>query len=168
MLGLKAEIIKAIVVLPGTVLIIIPAIILSITGFASASKTCFTIYLAFSLLFFGAGLAVWTIKLFNDIGKGTPAPWCPPRHLVVNGPYLYVRNPMITGVLLILMSEFLFFNNWGLGIWWIIFFTVNVFYMRYFEEPALIKRFGVEYELYMRNVPRWLPRLTPWRSTSSE
>jgi protein-S-isoprenylcysteine O-methyltransferase Ste14 len=165
MLGRRAEIIKAIVVLPGTVLLLIPTIILSITGFTFASKTCFTIYLAIFLLFSGLGLAVWTIKLFNDIGNGTPAPWCPPQHLVVNGPYLYVRNPMITGVLLILMSEFLFFNSLGLGIWCIIFFTANVFYMRYFEEPALIKRFGAEYELYMRNVPRWIPRLTSWQRT---
>jgi len=90
------------------------------------------------------------------------APWNPPQHLVVGGPYRYVRNPMISGGLFILLAEALFFGSsplWGLLA---VFFVLNLVYIPLVEEPGLGRRFGQDYIRYKQNVPRWIPRLTPY------
>jgi protein-S-isoprenylcysteine O-methyltransferase Ste14 len=110
----------------------------------------------------GIFLLVATIRLFIVIGRGTLAPWKPPQKLVVEGPYRYVRNPMISGVSLILAGEAILFSSYCLLLWLIVFFLVNHLYFVLVEEPELVRRFGDEYEIYKQNVPRWLPRLTPW------
>ncbi len=110
----------------------------------------------------GIFLLAATIRLFIAIGRGTLAPWEPPQKLVVEGPYRYVRNPMISGVSLILAGEAVLFSSHYLLIWLIVFFLINHTYFMLVEEPGLAKRFGEEYEIYKQNVPRWLPRLTPW------
>jgi protein-S-isoprenylcysteine O-methyltransferase Ste14 len=69
---------------------------------------------------------------------------------------------MIAGVFFVLLGETSFFGSmWLLG-WCAIFFLINMIYIPLFEEPGLAKRFGDDYLLYKRNVPRWIPRLTPW------
>jgi protein-S-isoprenylcysteine O-methyltransferase Ste14 len=156
------ELAKAVILLPGTVLVFIPSTILYLSGISAGQRSDVVYLLAGVLLLFGLSLALWTVSLFTRVGNGTPAPWSPPKHLVVRGPYHYVRNPMITGVLLILMSEALFFSSIALGLWWIFFLIANLIYLQMVEEPGLIKRFGGEYEIYRQNVPRWIPRLTPW------
>ena len=110
----------------------------------------------------GIYLLAATIRLFIAIGRGTLAPWEPTQKLVVEGPYGYVRNPMISGVSLILAGEAILFGSHYLLIWLIVFFLINHTYFVLVEEPGLTKRFGKEYEIYKQNVPRWLPRLTPW------
>jgi len=62
-------------------------------------------------------LAGWTMALFIRFGDGTAAPWDPPLNLVVRGPYCHVRNPMITGVILLLMAESLTFGSWAIAVW---------------------------------------------------
>jgi len=57
--------------------------------------------------------------------SGTPAPWAPPKNLVVSGPYCYVRNPMISGVLFVLGAECLLLGSWALALWLAMFFTAN-------------------------------------------
>jgi protein-S-isoprenylcysteine O-methyltransferase Ste14 len=76
-------------------------------------------------LAFGLGLAVATVRLFVRHGEGTPAPWDPPRKLVVRGPYRHVRNPMIAGVLLVLMGEALLLRCWPLGGWMALYFPLR-------------------------------------------
>src|SRR5210317_892697 len=106
--------IKSLIVLPGTVLIVIPAVILTVSQasrfspkLAASNQVLFwSALLAASL---GIGMSVWTVSLFVRFGAGTPAPWDPPKNLVVRGPYCHVRNPMITGVLFILMAESMIF-----------------------------------------------------------
>lgn len=153
--------IKNILILPFNVVITVPIIILTLTkGFILGS-----IYLAiigFIVMAIGGFLFVWTIRLFSLVGQGTLAPWDPTQHLVVQGPYQYVRNPMISGVLFVLLGEaMLFSSGWIFG-FFILFMTLNTVYFKISEEPGLIKRFGHEYEEYCKQVPMWIPRLSPW------
>jgi len=118
-----------------------------------------------SILGFAVALrCVWD---FGWTGRGTPAPFVPPQKLVVVGFYRYVRNPMYVG----------FFAGW-IGLW-IIFGRASLpaiivaalvivgvaLFVRVYEEPTLRRLFGAAYELYCRNVPRWLPRLRPWHNS---
>jgi protein-S-isoprenylcysteine O-methyltransferase Ste14 len=109
----------------------------------------------------GFALFCWCFGLFDRIGKGTLAPWDPTRDLVAVGPYRYVRNPMISGVALMLSGEALFRGSWVLGIWVCLFLCVNHVYFVLSEEPGLEKRFGESYRVYKEHVPRWMPRLRP-------
>jgi protein-S-isoprenylcysteine O-methyltransferase Ste14 len=94
---------------------------------------------------------------------GTPAPIAPTQHLVVDGWYRFVRNPMYVAVIAIIFGQALLFASWPAAIWGVIVFaTVHLFVVGY-EEPALRDQFPAEYEAYFANVRRWLPRLTPWR-----
>jgi protein-S-isoprenylcysteine O-methyltransferase Ste14 len=102
------------------------------------------------------------VILFVKVGRGTLTPWIPPQHLVVVGPYRHVRNPMISGVLLILSAETLFLGLQPLLIWFGLFLLINAIYIPLLEEPGLQKRFGEEYVRFKRNVSRWIPRPTPW------
>ena len=67
-------------------------------------------------------LSGWSAALFMKIGRGTPAPWQPPQQLVIRGPYRHVRNPMITGVLLVLLAEALLLGSWPIAAWMLLFF----------------------------------------------
>ncbi|HEX8040941.1 MAG TPA: isoprenylcysteine carboxylmethyltransferase family protein [Chryseosolibacter sp.] len=114
------------------------------------------------LMLGGSSLFTYTVLLFNRIGKGTLAPWSEKVKLVIAGPYRYCRNPMITGVALVLAGEALFFHSSSILIWLFIFIAVNTVYFLLMEEPALLKKFGSEYDVYRAQVPRWLPRLKPY------
>jgi protein-S-isoprenylcysteine O-methyltransferase Ste14 len=94
-----------------------------------------------------------------------PAPWAPPEKLVVLGPYRHVRNPMNSGMLLILGAEALLIGSWQLAVWMGVFFAVCAVYFPCYEEPGLERRFGAAYRQYRANVPRWIPRLRPWEGT---
>jgi protein-S-isoprenylcysteine O-methyltransferase Ste14 len=112
-------------------------------------------------------LIVRTTALFVSVGRGTLAPWDPTTRLVVRGPYRYVRNPMISGVLFVLLGEAALFGSLALGIWFGLVLAVNAVYMPLVEEPSLQRRFGEEYERYRAHVPRWIPRVRPWNGTES-
>jgi protein-S-isoprenylcysteine O-methyltransferase Ste14 len=114
------------------------------------------------LIFLGLIFLIYTNKSFLEIGRGTLAPWDPPKKLVVEGAYRYVRNPMISSVLMIVLGESLIFSSIELFLLFILFFIVNHIYFVYSEEPGLIRRFGNDYIEYKQNVPRWIPRLKPW------
>ena len=75
------------------------------------------------------------------------------------GPYRYVRNPMISGVAVMLLGEALFHGSWVIGIWFGVFVYINHVYCILSEEPGLEKRFGESYRAYKKEVPRWIPRL---------
>ena len=143
-------------VLPGTVTIAVPAVILWLSGADVAPGTGI---LGAALVALGVVVVVWTIRLFATVGHGTLAPWDPTSALVVRGPYRYVRNPMITGVGTVLAGEALFFRSWGIAIELAVFVAVNALYFPLVEEPGLRRRFGRDYEEYCASVPRWLPRV---------
>jgi protein-S-isoprenylcysteine O-methyltransferase Ste14 len=119
---------------------------------------------ALGVALIAAGLAIWTwtVRLFARIGEGTLAPWDATRHLVVEGPYRHMRNPMITGVFAVLLGEAALLGSPGILIWAVVFFAINAVYFPLSEEPGLEQRFGDEYREYRENVPRWIPRRTPW------
>ena len=96
--------------------------------------------------------------LFARVGQGTLAPWDATRRLVAVGPYRYVRNPMITSVVMMLAGEALFFGSTVLAGWFVLFFLCNHVYFILLEEPSLELRFGASYAEYKKQVPRWLPR----------
>lgn len=106
----------------------------------------------------GLGLVAWCVHLFNRDGHGTPLPLDPPKRFVISGPYRYVRNPMILGVLLVLTGEAALAQSWRLALYAVCIFCLAHGVVRYWEEPDLIRRFGQPYVQYKRQVPRWVPR----------
>jgi protein-S-isoprenylcysteine O-methyltransferase Ste14 len=157
----------AIAVLPFTMAVLIPAwlarrngILPSVgsslvqIGLQSAGMVLLTV----GLLLFAASL-----RDFITQGRGTLAPWDPPRELVTRGPYRYVRNPMISGVVLVLFGEALVLLSFPHIQWALIFLGINAVYIPLIEEPLLAQRFGAAYRNYRRHVPRLLPRLRPWK-----
>jgi protein-S-isoprenylcysteine O-methyltransferase Ste14 len=101
-------------------------------------------------------------------GLGTPAPIFPTRHLVVSGLFRYVRNPMYVAVLALILGQGLLFGSvrilvYGIAIW----VAFHLFVLMY-EEPTMRRSFGPEYEAFCANVPRWIPRLRPWRPSPEQ
>ena len=114
------------------------------------------------VLIVGLLLFVWSLRRFAAEGQGTLAPWDPPRHLVIQGPYRFVRNPMISGVLFVLAGEAMLLRSRPHALWAVAFLGINLVYIPLLEEPLLLLRFGDAYREYCRHVPRVFPRLTPW------
>ena len=104
----------------------------------------------------GVALLMWCVREFYVAGKGTLAPWDPPRHLVVSGPYRVSRNPMYVGVILILIGWAAAFALRAL--WYYAGAVIVLFHLRvvFAEEPWQARTFGVEWERYRTRVPRWL------------
>jgi protein-S-isoprenylcysteine O-methyltransferase Ste14 len=107
----------------------------------------------------GAALALWCILAFALVGRGTPAPFDPPRRLVAVGPYRAVRNPMYLGAALALAGAALFYRSYALLAYSAIFLLLTHLFVVSYEEPALRRAFGQEYEAYCRRVRRWRPTL---------
>ena len=164
---------KTIILLPGTVLVFVPTVILLTTRDSRLAPELVPpaqvwFWMALLAASVGLALSVWTATLFMKFGGGTPAPWDPPKRLVVRGPYRHVRNPMITGVLLMLFAEAIFLQSWPIAVWMMVFFIGNAVYFPLVEERGMEKRFGNQYRDYKEHVPRWMPRLSPWSQESDE
>jgi len=119
-----------------------------------------------AVMFVGAAVLLWCVRDFYATGKGTLAPWAPPKSLVVVGLYRFVRNPMYLGVLLLVLGWAVLLSSPILaayaGVLAIGFHTRVVTH----EEPWLESEFGEEWTEYRAAVSRWLPRLRPWRIRS--
>ena len=126
-----------------------PGVLLQLTGVAA--------------LLVGALLFASSLWRFATDGRGTLAPWDPPRLLVVRGPYQYVRNPMISGVLFVVAGEAMVLLSVPHALWAAFFLLVNLVYIRFVEEPQLARRFGPGYAIYCQSVPRFIPSLRPWQ-----
>jgi protein-S-isoprenylcysteine O-methyltransferase Ste14 len=170
--NLNARALRSIVILPGMALIVIPGLILWWTnsynpGWNLSGWVVILPYL-FGIILLGIGLTLLfaTIRLFVSRGKGTLAPWDPPKHLVVEGPYCYVRNPMHSGVFITLYGEGLLLGSIPILIFVTGAFVFHWFYIPLMEERWLKEKFGEEYLLYKRNVSAWIPRLTPWKKSN--
>ena len=160
--------IKAILILPGTALIYVPVLLVWLTrNTAYAARwmpETVTGWLG-GILFAGIGLVlmIWSSRLFvTRGGGGTPAPWEPISNLIILGPYRYLRNPMLSGVIFFLIAEAFIFQSWPIFLWAVFFFALNTVYFAKFEEPQLERRYGAPYVEYKRNVPRWLPRTSAY------
>jgi protein-S-isoprenylcysteine O-methyltransferase Ste14 len=159
----------SIAILPFTVTVLIPlwvarAYHVSFRAGANALEIllqlCGVASLSVGLTLFAASLRQFAVR-----GRGTLAPWDPPTKLVVEGPYRYVRNPMISGVLFILFGEALELLSWPHAMWALTFLAINLTYIPLFEETSLETRFGDTYREYCRNVHRIVPRRRPWTPT---
>lgn len=159
---------RAIGLLPGVGTLLVPALIVWWTGALnvgwSLSDGLAVLPALAGAVLIGLGLLlmVRTVALFAKVGKGTLAPWDATSRLVVRGPYRHVRNPMISGVLCVLLGEAVLLGSPPLLIWFAAFFAVNAIYLPLVEEPGLVRRFGEDYQRYRSEVPRWVPRLRPW------
>lgn len=115
-----------------------------------------------ALLLVGLALFMTSVFYFWSHGRGTLAPWDPPRRFVVEGPYRYVRNPMISGVIFLLTSEACILRSRPHAEWAALFTLINMLYIPLLEEPMLAVRFGEPYKRYTRAVSRFVPRFSPW------
>ncbi|OBB87632.1 RemK protein [Mycobacterium colombiense] len=159
----------SVLLFPVTVTLVVPALIVIPAGVrVSQLDTALTVGLITAgclLIGAGLGLMIWTNVLFDRVGEGTLGlgdVMGEPVHLVVRGPYRHVRNPMITGVLCILLGEAAITASGALLLWFAIFFTFQAIAIRFWEEPHLTERYGDEYVDYRGNVPRWVPRISAW------
>ena len=154
---------------PAMMAIVIPALIV---GWADvrmpdAGSPLTVGLMSVGVLLVAGGLVMlcWTVYLFDRVGEGTLGigdVLGQPVKLVVRGPYRHVRNPMISGVLAILLGEAALTASGWLLLWFALFFAVLTTAIRGWEEPHLARRFGAEYVNYRRNVPRWIPRVSGW------
>ncbi|MFH1150880.1 MAG: isoprenylcysteine carboxylmethyltransferase family protein [Actinomycetota bacterium] len=149
--------------LPLSVTVIVPATLLRLFGRRSRMPAA-QVPAGAVLMTAGYAMLAWTVTLFRRIGKGSLATWDPTRDLVVAGPYAHTRNPMISGVVTVLVGESVLFGSRPVLAWAAAFFAVNTAYFKLFEEPGLLERFGDDYACYRDNVPMWLPRMSPWEA----
>ncbi len=145
-------------VLPGSATILFPYLLLSRQR--PTLLPHWAVIQTLSLLPIAAGALILfrCIWDFAVIGRGTLAPIDPPKVLVVQGLYRYVRNPMYVGVLLVLLGEAALFESGTLLAYTAVFFTVVNLFILLYEEPALQGQFGESYTRYRAQVRRWLPR----------
>jgi len=154
--------IRAAGILPGNATFVIPLLILYLTSEDTLWVPLMNPNgLGLAAYFIGLGLLIYTNILFHNCGEGTLAPFDPPNKFVATRIYQYQRNPMISGVFLMLIGESLVFQSWYLFGWFIFFVIAQNIFIIFFEEPELKKKFGADYIKYENMVPRWIPRLSP-------
>ncbi len=107
----------------------------------------------------GGSFAIWCVLTLTLVGHGTPAPFDPPKRLVVRGPYRFVRNPMYCGAFLALCGAGIYYRSIPLVLYALGFLGVMELLVRCYEEPNLRRLFVAEYESYCRHVRRWWPSM---------
>jgi protein-S-isoprenylcysteine O-methyltransferase Ste14 len=142
----------------GFLLVFLPGRILSSTGVSQPSAIRIWQLAGMLLGAGGAALALACILTFVFVGRGTPAPFDPPRRLVSRGPYRLVRNPMYLGAGLALTGAALFYQSLPLVGYAALFLIVTHVFVVSYEEPALRRTFGSDYEEYCRRTGRWWPK----------
>lgn len=142
-------------VLPATILVLIPALILDATGTDGPGGALRLVGLVPMVL--GIAILAWCFAGFIVEGEGTPAPYDPPHRLVTGRLYGWMRNPMYVSVTTILLGEAIFFASAALLLWTVVAWLLFNFFVVLYEEPTLRRRFGPAYEAYLERVPRWVP-----------
>jgi len=142
----------------GLVLVFLPARLLTWSGVTSPPAIGIAQATGMAATAIGAALVLWCLLTFAWLGKGTPAPFDPPRHLVVRGPYKFLRNPMYLGAGTALAGAALFYESPALAGYVAAFLLITHAFVLWYEEPTLRATFGAEYDVYCRQVRRWWPR----------
>jgi len=142
----------------GLLLVFLPFRILEQAGVAPPAEIGAMQIAGMLVIVAGAALAIASILTFTFVGKGTPAPFDPPRQLVVAGPYRWVRNPMYIGAGLILAGAALYHQSLALLAYLGVMALIIHLFVALYEEPTLRRMFGQDYEAYCGSVHRWLPR----------
>lgn len=148
-----ARALVAFLALPGMVAFVLPVWI----GISRARPVRHVVPAAV-LLCLGTALLLWCVREFYVAGRGTLAPWNPPRRLVTSGPYRITRNPMYLGVDLILVGWCALWSSCALIIYAALFMIGFHLRVLLVEEPWARRRFGTEWDAYQARVPRWLIR----------
>lgn len=147
-----ARALLALLVLPGVAAFVLPALIAGIDPWSQGS-----LLWGVPILVIGVFVLSWCVRDFYTSGKGTLAPWSPPKELVIVGLYRYCRNPMYVGVLTIIVGWALTLGSPLVGMYVLVLgIAFHVRVVRY-EEPWLLSRFPERWETYCESVPRWLP-----------
>ena len=141
------------------VLLYLPARVLSWAGVAAPSSLGVAQVIALAVGTAGGAFALWCVFTFAFLGRGTPAPFDPPRRLVVRGPYRYVRNPMYVAVAATIVGQALLLGRPVLLAYAALFWLVVAAFVHGYEEPTLRRTFGPDYDAYCRETRRWWPRL---------
>jgi protein-S-isoprenylcysteine O-methyltransferase Ste14/8-oxo-dGTP pyrophosphatase MutT (NUDIX family) len=140
---------------PATVIVVVPALILGATGTQGEGGVLRLVGLVPLVL--GIAILAWCFAGFIVEGEGTPAPYDPPHRLVTGRLYGWMRNPMYVAVLTILLGEAMFYGSVAVLLWAVVVATLFNFFVVFYEEPTLRRRFGPAYETYLEHVPRWIP-----------
>ena len=111
----------------------------------------------------GAALLLECFGRFAIQGRGTPAPIAAPDRLVVTGPYRRVRNPMYVAVTTMILGQAALFMDLRLVVYAAVLWLGFHLFVLAYEEPTLRSAFPRDYAAFFAAVPRWIPRLTPWR-----
>lgn len=143
----------------GLLLIYLPARLLSGSGITRPPAIEVQQVAGMAIGAAGAAVALWCIFTLASVGKGTPAPFDPPRRLVIQGPYRFVRNPMYLGAGLALAGAALFYKSVSLLGYSGLFVLAMHLFVVWYEEPALGQTFGQDYEADCGRVRRWRPSL---------
>lgn len=165
--------VKGFILEPFLGIFVVPFLILIFTGYTfmwelSSPFSPILTMIGGVLLFTGIILVTATTYHFAKFGEGSAAPWDPPVKLVSQGFYQYTRNPMVLGVLFIVLAESLLFTSFPLSALFLALWIGNHILFVKGEEPELTRKFGEQYNLYKTNVPRWVPRRTPWKPDSED
>jgi protein-S-isoprenylcysteine O-methyltransferase Ste14 len=114
------------------------------------------------LVSLGGSLALLCLSKFVLQGRGTGAPFDPPRVFVAAGPYRYVRNPMYIGGGMMFVGLGLYEQSISILIFSLIWLLLAHCFVLFIEEPGLEKRFGESYGEYKKSINRWIPGW-PWK-----
>jgi protein-S-isoprenylcysteine O-methyltransferase Ste14 len=145
----------------GAFLVFVPGRILARAGIEPVTAVGAPQVIGIAVAILGLALAIACVLTFAFIGRGTPAPFDPPRALVVAGPYRFVRNPMYIGAGTALLGAALYYQSAALAGYALVFLLITHLFVMVYEEPHLRRVFGQSYEQYLRTVHRWIPT---WRS----
>jgi protein-S-isoprenylcysteine O-methyltransferase Ste14 len=134
---------------------------LLLTGWQAAAPPRLLQVVGWILLASGGVVLLAAFGRFVFEGAGTPAPVAPTEKLVVRGLYRYVRNPMYLAVAAVILGQAAVLGRWVVVAYAVVFGGAVWSFVHWYEEPTLRRRFGTEYEEYVRTVPGWWPRLAP-------
>ena len=145
------------VLAPGVVTGVVPW---SLTGWQEGSPYPLPVRIVgVALCVAGAAVLLRAFTQFVAEGSGTPAPVAPTEQLVIRGPYRYVRNPMYLAVLSVIAGQALWLSRPVLLTYAAVVAAMFAAFVRWYEQPTLLRRYGAQYQAYLRDVPGWWPRL---------
>lgn len=144
-------------ILPGVIGFLIPVSFVCFTGIDDLQ------WAGVPVVLLGVVLLLWCVRDFYVSGKGTLAPWDPPRKMVMVGLYRYIRNPMYASVLILVLGWGILFQSVVLWVYTGILFLSFHIRILIYEEPWLHETFGEEWQSYRRRVPRWIPFISKSR-----
>ncbi len=161
------RVITYVVIFVSIVLIFVPARLMAWVGMPSPAAIGSSQIAGIVIVSACAVVVLWSVLTFAFVGRGTPAPFDPPRRLVIRGPYRFVRNPIYLSAAVALSGAALYYESLTLLGYAGIFILAAHLFVIWYEEPTLRRTFGEEYEAYCRRVRRWVPSVRTARDSEA-